>query len=464
MLRRRSFLPLLVWPLSLCLLPLFAGQTLAVEPCRVRVIDEQNGWPVPLVELQTTHNTRFVSDNAGNIAIDLPELMNTETWFSVTGHGYSVPADGFGLRGVRLTPRPGQTLTVEVGRQLAAKRLGRITGGGLFGESQQLGLELDWAGQGIFGCDSVQNAVHNGKLFWGWGDTVLPGYPLGLFHMTGATTALQPLSSFEPPVRLRYRYFTDGDGQPRSVAQMPGEGPTWLGGYVSLPDENGRQRLVATYNKIDPPLDAYECGLCVWNESSEEFERLRVLWTKSKEAPQPPPSPLGHPVFSRDDQGQRWVFFGDPFPMLKCPATFEDWSDPESWQQLDPQQSVPTRSGGEAVKPHRGAIAWNAYRNRWVAVFTQLGGEPSALGEIWYAESDAPVGPWGDAQKVVTHDDYTFYNPQLHPEFTEPDSPILLFEATYTKMFSGTSEATPRHDYNQVLYRLDLDDAEMGLR
>ncbi len=42
--------------------------------------------------------------------------------------------------------------------------------------------------------------------------------------------------------------------------------------------------------------------------------------------------------------------------------------------------------------------------------------------------------------------------------FTKPDSPIVLFEATYTKEFSGNAEATPRHDYNQVLYRLDLDE------
>ncbi len=151
------------------------------------------------------------------------------------------------------------------GRELPAKRLGRITGGGLFAESQKLGDESDWQEQRILGCDSVQNAVHNGKLFWGWGDTVLPNYPLGRFHMIGATTAIQPLKSLEPPIRLRYDYFTDDNGTPCNVAQMPGDGPTWLGGYVSLPDQDGRQRLVATYSKIRPPLTEYEQGLCVWN-------------------------------------------------------------------------------------------------------------------------------------------------------------------------------------------------------
>ncbi|MCA9419238.1 MAG: hypothetical protein KC917_23400, partial [Candidatus Omnitrophica bacterium] len=80
------------------------------------------------------------------------------------------------------------------------------------------------------------------------------------------------------------------------------------------------------------------------------------------------------------------------------------------------------------------------------------------------AEADSPIGPWAGAIKVVTHDKYTFYNPHLHPEFTQKGSPILLFEGTYTKSFSGNEEATPRYDYNQILYRLDLDDIALGLK
>ena len=122
---------------------------------------------------------RFVTDNAGVIAFDLPELMGRETWFDVIGHGYEVPKDGFGYRGVRLTPEPGRTLKVEVNRTIIARRLGRITGGGLFAESQKLGRELDWRESGVLGCDSVQNAVHRGKLFWAWGDTDPAPLPAG---------------------------------------------------------------------------------------------------------------------------------------------------------------------------------------------------------------------------------------------------------------------------------------------
>ncbi len=136
----------------------------AVEPCRIEIVEERTGWPVPLVELRTTHHARFVSDNAGRIAFDLPELMGRETWFVVQGHGYEVKADGFGIRGVRLKPEPGKTLRVEVRRTIIAQLVGRLTGEGLFAESQKLGLEAGWREPGLIGQDSVQNAVHRGRL------------------------------------------------------------------------------------------------------------------------------------------------------------------------------------------------------------------------------------------------------------------------------------------------------------
>lgn len=436
---------------------LSADACLAAKPFRIEIQDAENGWPVPLVELKTTHNMRFVSDNAGMIAFDVPELMGTETWLHVEGHGYSVKKDGFGFRGVRVTPQPGKSVTIKVQRELPAKRLSRITGGGLFAESKKLGEFTTWKEQRILGCDSVQNAIHNGKLFWGWGDTVLPNYPLGRFHMIGATTDVTPLKTFKPPIQLRYNYFVDGKNVPRDVAKMPGDGPTWLGGYCSLSDDSGKHRLVATYSKIRPPLEEYELGLCIWNEKELRFEPYKKLWSKNERQPKPT-VPMGHTVFWTDEKGDQWILFGDPFPQLKCRATFEAWSDSEQWITLKPQASIPTKDGKQNIKPHRGAIAWNAYRQKWVTVFTQFYGDRSALGELWYAEAAAPTGPWKDAIKIVTHNKYTFYNPQLHPEFTPEKSPILLFEATFTHTFSKTPTPVPRHDYNQVLYRLDLDE------
>jgi hypothetical protein len=438
--------------------PFLAG---AIEPCRIEIVEKGTGWPVPLVELRTTHNVRFVTDNAGVIAFDLPDLMGRETWFDVLGHGYERSKDGFGYRGVRLTPQPGKTLKVEVNRTIIARRLGRSTGAGLFAESQKTGRELDWRESGVLGSDSVQNAVHRGKLFWAWGDTTLAHYPLGIFDMSSATTGIQPLASFEPPLRLNFDYFTDAKGTPRGVARMPGSGPTWVSAYVSLPDKTGTPRLVGTYVKIKPPLEAYECGLCVWNEDRSTFEQHRVLWTKSEAQRKQPPVPDGHPAFWKDAQGKEWVLFGNPLPSLRCAATFEAWQDSSQWEVLKPQATLTSAADGKPVKPHTGHIAWNAWRKHWVTVFMQDGGKPSALGELWYAEATEPTGLWGKAVKVLTHDNYTFYNPRLHPEFTPEGSPILIFEGTYTAEFANRPHPTPRYNYNQMLYRLDLDDPRL---
>jgi hypothetical protein len=431
------------------------------EPFRIEVVDKESRWPVPMVELTTTHFVKFVTDNAGRVAFDLPELMGTETWLDIWADGYEAPADGFGKRGVRVLPVSGKSQTVVVIRTSIAKRLGRITGAGLFGDSQKLGLEHTWRETGVLGCDSVQNAVHNGRMHWSWGDTSIARYPLGIFHSTGATTPTTPLAKFEPPVRLMLKYFVDDKGQPRGIAEMPGEGPTWLVGYANLPDKTGKERLVSSYVKVKPPMEVYETGLCVWNDKKEEFEPLSTLWTQSDASPKHPPMPQGHSVITDGPDGRKMLLFGNPLPTFSCPATFEAWQDSATWKVLKPQEELTSADNGKPVKPAAGSIAWNAYRKRWVTVFQQFFGSPSGFGEVWYAEADSPFGPWGAAVKVLSHKNYSYYNPCLHPEFTPADSPILLFEGTHSQTFANHPEPTPRYDYNQILYRLDLDDPKL---
>lgn len=443
----------------LTLLGLVSSLT-AAEPCRIEVVDGENGWPVPLVELRTNHHVSFYTDNAGVVAFDLPELMGVETWFTVVADGYEVKADGFGYRGFRFVPEAGGNHIVKVDRTMIAKRLGRLTGAGLFAESQRLGEHPDWKESGILGSDSIQSAVHRGRLFWAWGDTIVPKYPLGLFHMSSATTSTSPLQSFEPPLKLALDYFRDENGKVRNVANVaPNDpGPTWLGGYVSLPAADGEPRLVGHYAKIEPPLASYRTGLCVWNDAAENFESVKVLWDREKDGETEPASPVGHPAIWTDTDGKEWLLFGNPLPTMKMPATYEAWLDPEQWEVIKPQEKLESADGGK-VKPHSGSIAWNDYRKKWVTIFVEYFGKPSPLGEVWYAEADSPMGPWGTAVKVLSHQDYTFYNPRIHPTLTPEGSPILLFEGTYTELFSKARKATPRYDYNQILYRLDLNEA-----
>ena len=104
---------------------------------------------------------------------------------------------------------------------------------------------------------------------------------------------------------------------------MPGEGPTWLDGLVSLKDQNGREHLVASYSKIKKPMTIYETGLCVWSKAKESFEHYHTLWNDT-DSPQKDTQdrPFGHACFWTDLQGQKWVLFGDPFPQVRCRATF----------------------------------------------------------------------------------------------------------------------------------------------
>ncbi|KZS01163.1 Uncharacterized protein APZ42_002255, partial [Daphnia magna] len=112
-----------------------------LKPFVIEVTDADTGRPVPLVELRTTNHLRYVTDNAGVIAFDEPGLLGTEVFFSVVSHGYEVPKDGFGIRGVRLTTKPGETGKVKLKRLNIAERLHRVTGDGVFAESIKAGRE-----------------------------------------------------------------------------------------------------------------------------------------------------------------------------------------------------------------------------------------------------------------------------------------------------------------------------------
>lgn len=427
------------------------------QPCRLEIIERGEGWPVPGVELRTVDGLRFVSDNAGVIALDAPELLGRETWFSVHGHGYGVPADGFGYRGVRLTPTAGGRLSVLVDRTIPARRLGRLTGAGLFAESQKLGEVPGLPESGVVGCDSVVPVFFKGKQYWFWGDTNLPHYPLGIFNVSAATT-----ENFTPPARpplnVPYHYFTEtkqGVARPRGVAPLPGPGPAWIWGLAVLRDASQHEHLVGTVGKIRGTMEAYRWDLVEWDEGTQNFRALSTLWTKSSALPIAPTVPDGQAVPWTDAAGKAWLLFGGPATKLRIPATYEAWRDPTTWETLTPAATALTPDG-RAIKIHGGHQAWHPWHQRWLALFTEKGGSSSFLGEIWLAEATTPFGPWTQARKVLSHDAYSFYNPVLHPEFFRADSPLLHFEGTYTTTFSGNRQPTPRWDYNQVLYQVDL--------
>jgi hypothetical protein len=481
----------------------------ASRPFAIEVVDEQTGRGVPMVELTTTSGVCYITDSAGLVAFDEPGLMNQRVFFYVKSHGYEYRPDGFGMRGVAFDVTPGGSAQIKIKRLNIAERLYRITGEGIYRDSMLLGrqspIEKPLLNAKVTGCDSVMTAVYGNRLYWFWGDTNWPAYPLGLYHTPGAMSRLPSSGGLDPARGVDLEYFVGENGFARATAKMPGEGPTWISGLAVLPDASGRERMLCGYAKIKPPMTVYRRGIAEWDDEKNEFRRV------SDFGPDAPLFPDGHPLLYRDGDVQ-YVYFATPYPLVRTRATAESYRDVSgyeaftclkagarladrlidrdengrvrySWKRdtspvglqeqaklvregkLSPQESLlQLRDAvtGKEVLAHAGSVYWNDYRRRFIMIAVQQFGS-SMLGEIWYAEADSPLGPWTNATKIVTHDKYSFYNPKQHPYFDQEGGRLIYFEATYTHTFSGNEQRTPRYDYNQIMYRLDLADERLRI-
>lgn len=487
----------------------------------IRVVDAASGRGVPLVELETVNGLMFVTDNAGRVAFKEPGLMDREVFFTVRSHGHEVPKDGFGYAGVRVTPRVGSAAEIKITRRNLAERLCRLTGEGLYRDTLLLGYDPPLAPSphpgNVAGQDSVQAALYRGKVYWFWGDTLRMEYPLGLFRTAGATTPIfhpkDPKS--DPAHGIAFDYFVDQkSGFARAMMPLDErpEGVVWISAVAVVPDARGyanpkrqrgvKEKLIAHYSRRKGLEDEYEQGIAIFDDEQEVFTSAKQLpleetWRR----------PSGHPIVF-DDRGTRWLLFGSPTPNVRVPATlqavldsdqyeaftcFKAGSDPTlpepeigadgapvwRWQKVLPPIDSKTerklvaagkieprharfcpadsKKLDERIVLHSGSVRWNEYRQRWVLLAGQIGGKPSHLGEVWYAEADHPTGPFAVAVRVVTHDRQSFYNVCHHAFLDRDGGRTIHFEGTYTNEFSGNPHKTPRYNYNQVLYRLDLD-------
>jgi hypothetical protein len=480
---------------------------------RIQVVDDETGWGVPLVELRTVNQIRFVTDSNGIVAFDEPGLFSRKVFFTVSSHGYEFEKDGLGYRGKAIEITEGGSARLTIRRLNIARRLYRVTGQGIYRDSVLTGDQIPIReplldGQ-VFGQDSVLSAVYKAKVYWFWGDTNRPDYPLGNFHVPGATSELPDRGGLDPGTGVNLTYFVDDRGFARPTAPMPGEGPTWISGLIVLKDKEGHERMFAVYAKVRKVLEVYERGLVEFNPDTKHFEKVQQFPESSKF---PGEHPDGHP-FLYTDHGVEYIYYASPYPLIRVRA------DPEqlktvgaceafsclragtraAQQQMDRDAKGVLRYGwkprtqvvrqeqqsqfvakqliradeallnlrdvetGKNVIAHGGSVYWNAYRKRWVMIAVESYGSSSLLGEIWFAEADTPLGPWCYARKIVSHDRYSFYNPKQHPMFDKDEGRVIFFEGTYTTTFSGNRDPTPRYDYNQIMYQLDLSDRRLAL-
>jgi hypothetical protein len=474
------------------------------QPFAIEVVDDQTGRGVPMVELQTTSAIRYYTDSAGVVAFDEPGLMNQKVHFAVSSHGYEFARDGFGIRGIVLETKPGTVAKLKIKRINIAERLYRITGSGIYADTIRLGrkppIDQPLLNAQITGQDGILNAIYRGKLWWFYGDTIKLSYPLGNFAMAGATTELP--EKIDPDVGFRLDYFLDKDGFSKSMAPMEGEGVVWLYGVVVLPDETGRERMLAFYQRRRGLEATLENGFVIYNDDKEQFEKHRVV----KEI-EPPIYPIGYPSRVKHEDGE-YIYFTAPFPALRVKAELKSYLDLAAyegftcyragtkelerdgagklvwgWKKNTPPlktkeqedliatgkmkpDETPMRlanvDDGKVVMLNNCSCFWNDYLKKYIMIASEHMGA-TTLGEVWFAAADKPHGPWTKAKKIITHankqhDAHDFYNPTQHPFFDREGGKIIYLEGSYVNTFSGNPQPTPRYEYNQIMYRLDLAD------
>jgi hypothetical protein len=482
----------------------------------IQVVDEQTGRGVPMVELETTSRVRYYTDSNGLVAFYEPELMNRKVWFGVSAHGYEFPVDGFGSRGVKLETKPGGSARLKIKRLNIAERLYRITGQGIYRDTVLLGrkppLALPLLNAEVTGQDSVLNAVYDRKLYWFYGDTNKVSYALGNFATTGATTVLP--EKIDPSAGFNLKYFVGPDGSVRPMAPIGGEGAVWLSGLVVLPDESGRQQMLAFFTRLRGLGRVLEKGFVVYNQANEVFDKLKSV------ALDPPLFPEGHPFRVKENNGSEYLYFAAHYPAVRVKADWKSYLDLGSYEgytclkpgtryvskdhvQLDrdpagklrwawkrgtpplgpkEQQELITAGkmkreespfrlrdadSGKPILLNNCSCFWNPYRKRYIMIASESFGA-TMLGEIWYSECDRPEGPWVQARKIITHaskkgDAHDFCNPTQHPFFDQEGGRVIYLEGTYVNTFSGNPHPTPYYEYNQIMYRLDLSDPRLKL-
>jgi hypothetical protein len=479
---------------------------------KIRVVDQQTGRGVPLVELKTTNNIRYYTDNNGIIAFHEPGLMDQEVYFHINSHGYEYPRDGFGYRGRSLMTTKGDSVTLKIKRTNIAERLYRVTGQGLYHHSLLVGeavpLNNPVLNGKVAGQDGGIAIPYNNKLYWFWGDTNRPSYPLGNFACAGATSELPDNGGLDPALGIELNYFVDETGFTKHMFpadEFPGPGPKWPSCLMTFRDPEGKERLIAQYTRVKDLDSTYERGLAIFNDTTDSFEKLVQFDMDA------PVLPNGN-AFKVTVNGDEYYYFSylyDHSVLIRVKASLDEIQDPDNYESFtclkpgsrynDSLSSTERNSDGtiqyswkantspvgpgrekemisaglmkageawfqlqdihtgEPIVPHSGSIQWNSFLRRWVMIVQQN------MGEVWFASGDTPLGPWTYAQKIVTHDNYNFYLPVQHPYFDQDGGRHIYFEGTYTNAFSGNPDRTPRYNYNQIMYRLDLNDPALYL-
>lgn len=470
-------------------------------PFALEVIDLQSRRGVPLVKVETDDGKSYYTDSNGIVALDDAGLMDQANHFALWSFGYKDTS-------ATLETISGESAVVTVERINRAERLYRITGGGIYKDSVAVGrpvpIKHPLANADVKGQDSAQAVLHRGKIHWFWGDT---GYLTGgyNFRTSGATSLLPTDGGLDLDAGIDLSYFTH-KGKARAMMPMDKPGPIWTSGVFEIEAPSGGKRILAHYARVKsfPDYQIYEQGMAIYSDSKQQLQSML------RYPPDAPITPMGQ-TFLHTVNGVEYRYFGIAYPDRRVRNNWAAVTDIKRWEayspfiansRYDPEkpplerdaegniilgwkpntdplthkiQQEMVRNGhieasdlartlkdfetGADITLAAATVQWNEYRNKWILIGIQSGGN-SDLGEVWFAEALAPEGPWLYAAKVASHasgdKQYSFYNPILHSFYPRDSDSTIYFEGTYSNSFAPGQKATPRYNYNQIMYRLDL--------
>ncbi len=472
--------------LVLLSLPLPAAEV----PFGIHIMDEATHRGVPMALLETTDHARYVSDSAGWVAFAEPGLLRRRVHFALSCPGYTFAKDATGAAGIALDTVPGGSAEIIAMRTDIAERMYRITGLGIYRDSTLLGYEAALPrpniNAGVLCQGQVQAALHGGRLFWAWAETLLATQSLGLRQSVGGYSELPSGKGLDPSQGIHIDYFLNAQQEPAGLVPSEEAGGIALEGVVSVNDALGVEHLVAHYTRRQADTKPLEHGLVELN-TEHSFDRLIVLgddyaWQ----------FPQGHAV-SVVEGSATYLYFATPLCHTRCPATYESVMNPASyealafdsasktllWQKahapltqalekkLIAAKSLPASAARgqltdvisrQSIVLHSGSVQWNAFRKRWI-MLASASLASSDAGDVWYAEAAAVSGPWGKVLRIVSHGAARFEAPCHHAFFDQKNGQLIYFEGGFASAVGG--DRVPRYDRNQLMYRLDLADERL---
>ena len=458
-------------------------------PFWVRIVDAETGRGVPLVELRTMNQRTWYTDSNGVVAISDPWLLGHDVLFQVHSDGYVCDKKVCNWsdkdeQGTILRVQSGGHTQLRIRRENIAERLYRITGAGIYVDSVAAGLPVPIKNPllngKVTGQDTVVAIPYDGRIYWFWGDTF--GTSEMNFQVSGATSAPPGAGGLDPDVGIDLTYFTDGSGFSKRMFPLDRPLLVWLEGLMLVRDPSGRMRLVATYTGVSQAKPVEERGVAVFDDAAKVFRVLAQFSPTRRHR-------SSHPIRIVDGGQAYWYLY----PNYRVPDDWKAVQDASAYEAFVCEKTeaaircawkrgAPFLDGPDEQKliekgllpreaalfpfidvdTHRrgnfgmGSVAWNAYRKKWIMI-------AGVWGDVYYSEADAPQGPWLCAKRIVHHQKYNFYNVVHHPFLDKDSGRVIHFEGTYSTAFIEGAQPTPLYDYNQIMYKLSLDDPRLQI-